>query len=755
MIRVFGLVIMLVMGFSVLGQNKPGTEVRIKKATGAIQLDGILDEADWTSADVASGFYLNYPADTLRAGFGTEARFTFDEHHFYISYVCYDDEKPLIVQSMRRDFEWSLNDNVGIYMDPYNDYTNGFFFGISPYGVQREGTMSGSGVDDTGYNMNWDNKWFGEVKRYKDKWVAEISIPFKSFRYNSGANWNICIIRQDVKHNQVSSWIRTPIQNLPSSFPFAGKLIWETPPPQPGTNVSLIPYSIVSSYTDKENNVPREVTPNVGFDAKVGITPSMNLDMTINPDFSTVDVDKQIVNLSRYEFQYPERRQFFLENSDLFSAAGFTTYTQPFFTRRIGLIADTTGALTRVPIIYGARLSGKIGSKWRLGAMNLLTGKKESLGLPAQNYSVAVVQRQVFSRSTLGFIFVNKQNEINGDYDSTKFYNPSLLAEKNILGTTQTVLKKYNRIVGADFSLVTKNNRWGGKMYYHRSFESYRSGSDYSSGLYIYQNRRNLQLNFGGVAIGRNFNADVGFMPGQYLYQGYYSIFVMGDVPLYPKSDKVVMHGPGFEVGPTYLPDGTLMEIANTYRYSFKFRNTAMLMAKTIFNFQRLPSDFNPLYPFGDTTLLAGQTYRWREHSLDYSSDTRKVFTYKIKASGGEYYNGQRIGIGGTVSYRVQPYGNFSVTWDYNDIRLPGVYGSAKILLLSPRLDLTLSRKVFLTSFFQYNDRFNNVNFNSRFQWRFRPASDFFIVYAENYIPSTLGTKNRSLVLKFTYWFNL
>jgi hypothetical protein len=511
----------------------------------------------------------------------------------------------------------------------------------------------------------------------------------------------------------------------------------------------------VSSYTDKENNTPREVAPNTGFDAKVGITPSLNLDMTINPDFSTVDVDKQIVNLSRYEFQYPERRQFFLENSDLFSAAGFTTYTQPFFTRRIGLISDTSGALTRVPILYGARISGKIGSKWRLGAMNLLTGKKASLGLPAQNYSVAVVQRQVFSRSTLGFIFVNKQNDLNGDYDSTRFYNPSLLAEKSINGTTQTFLKKYNRIVGADFSLVTKNNRWGGKVYYHRSFDSYLPGSDYSSGLFIYQNRRNLQLNFGGVAIGPNFNADVGFMPGQYLYQGYYTPFVMGDIPLYPKSEKIVTHGPGFDLSPTYLPNGTLMEISNTYRYGFKFRNTATMMLKTTFNFQRLPSDFNPIYPFGDTTLLAGETYRWKEYSLMYSSDTRKLFTYKLLASGGEYYNGERIGIGGTVSYRVQPYGNFSVTWDYNDIRLPGVYGSAKILLLSPRLDLTLSRKVFLTSFLQYNDRYNNVNFNSRFQWRFRPASDFFIVYAENYIPSSFGTKNRSLVLKFTYWLNL
>ena len=740
----------------VYGQNAPGTELIVGKAKGPIKIDGILDEADWKIASVASNFYLNYPTDTLPSPYQTEARVTFDDQFFYVSFVCWDDDKPLVVQSLRRDFEWSMNDNVGLYFDPYNDFTNGFFFGISPYGAQREGAMSGGGIDPmNNFNINWDNKWYSEVTRYPDKWIAEIAIPFKSFRYNSGVTWNISFLRQDIKHNQVSSWIRTPIQNMPASLPFSGKLIWDSPLPQPGTNISIIPYAITSSFTDKENGQPREVTANAGFDAKVGLTPSMNLDLTVNPDFSTVDVDRQIVNLTRYEFQYPERRQFFLENSDLFSAPGFTTYTQPFFTRRIGLIQGSTGNLQRVPIVYGARISGKIGSDWRLGAMNLQTAKVDSLGLPAQNYSVAVLQRRVLARSTLGFVMVNKQSDISGVYDSRKDYHPSLLVERKTPMGTDTVLNKYNRIVGVDFNWITRTNRWGGKVYYHRSFDDYRSGSDYSSGLFINNNRRNLKLGFGGVAIGRDFSAQVGFMPGQLLYQGYLSPFVIADFPMYPKSPRVIQIMPGVESGYTYRLNGSLAEVNTIYKLAFKYRNTAEFKLNVVDNYQLLPSDFNPFYPKGDISLPAGEAYRWFEYRAEYSSNSRRLLTAKLTGALGEYYNGRRRGFGGTLTYRVQPYGNFSVTWDYNDIRLPEPYGRARFLLLSPRLDMTLSRTLFITSFLQYNDRFSNVNLNTRLQWRFRPASDFFIVYSENYLPPALGSKNKSLVLKFTYWFNL
>ena len=151
----------------------------------------------------------------------------------------------------------------------------------------------------------------------------------------------------------------------------------------------------------------REVNPavqnsdlQVGFDAKVAVTPSLNLDLTVNPDFSQVEVDDQIINLTRFEFRFPERRQFFLENSDLFDLAGFPG-ARPFFSRRIGLARDSLGLLQQVPISFGARLSGSLSEKWRLNIFNMQTKEETSIGLPAQNYTVAAIQRNFGAQSNI------------------------------------------------------------------------------------------------------------------------------------------------------------------------------------------------------------------------------------------------------------------------------------------------------------------------------------------------------------------
>src|SRR5262249_35674429 len=164
--------------------------------------------------------------------------------------------------------------------------------------------------------------------------------------------------------------------------------------------------------------------------------------------------DRQVINLTRFEYQFPERRTFFLENSDLFSTPGYPP-TRPFFSRRIGLAADSTVALQKVPIAYGARVSGKIGKNWRIGAMNVQTKKKPELGLPAQNYTVAVVQRQIFSRSNFDLFVVNKQSLGIGKYDSSKYFQSDLV--RNYWNGADTVkkLNLYNRVVGADFNLFT------------------------------------------------------------------------------------------------------------------------------------------------------------------------------------------------------------------------------------------------------------------------------------------------------------
>lgn len=754
-----GLIFCLIFALGVLHagaqtRNRPGHGLAIARAQHPIVLDGVLDEEDWKQAELATNFYLNYPIDSLPAPFQTEVRLTFDDNFFYLSFVCFDDSKPNVAQSLRRDFDWSLNDNVGVYMDPFNDFTNGFYFHVTPYGVQREGSMSAGGTGDNGYNANWDNKWYSVVKRSHDRWVAELAIPFKSFRYNQGQPWNMNFVRQDLKRNQVSSWIATPIQFFPSALAWSGKVQWQTPAPHPGTNISFIPYGITTVEKDDEAGTS-DKTVNAGFDAKVAITPSLNLDLTLNPDFSTVEVDRQVINLSRFEFQYPERRQFFLENSDLFSAPGFTTYSQPFFSRRIGLATDSTGLLRKVPILFGARVSGKIGTNWRVGLMNMQTKETQSLGLPAQNYTVAVLQRRLFQRSNVGIFMVDKESLGLNDYEPNKFYHESLV--KQVWNGTATVpkLNTYNRVAGIDFNLITYNNKWGGKAYYHQSFDDFSTGDNYSYGLSTNYNVRALNLSTGFMGLGKNYNAETGFVPSMSVYPGLFSPWFTGQLKYYPRSGPFVLISPGISYDDTRVPDGTTSDRNVGITYNMSFRNTAMVTALARNVYQKLQSDFDALYPIGDSTFLKGQVFQWNEFDVRYTSNTRKLFTYMARISGGGYYNGVRSGFGGSLSYRVQPYGSFSVSGDYNRIELPPAYGTVTFLLISPRVDFTLTDKIFFTTVVQYNNRYDNVNLNARFQWRYKPASDLFIVYTENYLPEHLVSKNSALVLKLTYWLNI
>jgi hypothetical protein len=409
--------------------------------------------------------------------------------------------------------------------------------------------------------------------------------------------------------------------------------------------------------------------------------------------------------------------------------------------------------LQKVPISYGARLSGKIGSNWRLGVMNMQTEKKASLGLPAQNYTVAVVQRQVFSRSNIDFFVVNKQSLGMGNYDSTKYYNSDLIRTVWTGTKNEKKLNLYNRVIGADFNLFTKSNKWNGDFYYHKSLDDFSKDNNYSYGLFLSYSTRYINAMGGQYGLGRNYNAEVGFVPQQSVYNGYTYSFNRVALTLYPRRGSVTNMGPGIEYDRTQKLDGFFTDKVYLADYTINYKNTGKFFGQIQRIFQWLPQSFNPLDPKTDVSFPSGQQFEWTEWNAQYNSDTRKLFTYTVKASGGQFYNGEKKGLAGTLSYRYQPYGNVTVTYDYNDIRLS--YGSAKFLLISPRIDLTFTNKLFFTTIVQYNTRNNNVGLNARFQWRFKPASDFFVVYTENYFQDNLQSRNRALVLKLTYWLNL
>ncbi|MCW5910744.1 MAG: carbohydrate binding family 9 domain-containing protein [Cyclobacteriaceae bacterium] len=753
--RLIRIAALVLLPFALPAQNKPGMQLPIKKISSPIVLDGKLDEEAWKDASVATGFYMNYPYDTALAPFQTEARLAFDEHMLYVSFVCYDDDTPDLMQSLRRDFDFDRTDNIGIYLGPYNDRINGFYFQVTPYGVQAEGVISTGGAGDDSYNDTWDNKWYSKVVRSKDKWVAELAIPFKSFRYKSMEEWNITFLRWDRKRNLSSSWIATPIQFIPASFAYSGQLVWSELPPKSKGNVSVIPYVAGGAYRDNETlPASRDTDLQVGFDAKIAVTPALNLDLTVNPDFSQVEVDRQVINLTRFEFQFPERRQFFLENNDLFAGAGFPE-ARPFFSRRIGIAKDSTGSLTRVPILYGARLSGSINKQWRISALNMHTKEKLSAGLPAQNYSVAAVQRNFWKQSNITFMYVNKESLKVNDRDTLKYFHEDLLKYRVTGNDTVPAFSRYNRVLTADLDMRSANNTWTANFYYSGSFSPMMTGKRMSGGSFIRYTKRKVNFLAGNTFVQKNYNAEAGFVPSRNVYPGVQSYFGGGEYIMFPKTKRLVNMGVGTELSMNVIPGGRVTDKSFSLGYGFNFMNTSELVFYYYQTYQQLTNSFNPVDAEKYIEFKAGEEYTWDGTGVRVSSDQRKLFYYQLEARYGGFYNGSNFNVTGEMNYRYQPYGSVAVRFDYNDLRLAEGYGKEKLLLVGPRIDLTFTDKIFLTTFVQYNNLADNVNLNTRLQWRYKPASDFFVVYTENYLPENMRSKNRALVFKFTYWLNL
>jgi len=756
--RFFGLVVSyLVLSHFAIAQNPAQqTQYSLQKTKENIVLDGELKEAIWEKSEVATGFYMTIPNDDCPATMDTEVRMTYDEENFYFAVTCFDGNDGYVVQSLRRDWDDPLNENFSIFIDPYNDFTNGFSFGITPFGVQREATID----EGSNTNSDWDNKWYSNVKIYEDRWIAEIAIPFKSIRYSDENKvWNIQFTRNHLKRNEQSSWIAVPQQYEASALTFSGQVKWPKNPPPAGTNISFIPYALGDYNRNFEEPEQDEgLGANAGFDAKIGISPSLNLDLTVNPDFSQVEVDRQVINLSRFEVQFPERRQFFLENADLFSKFGFPQ-SRAFFSRRIGITTDTLGRSEQVPILGGARMSGKVNEKLRVGVLNMLTDKREDLQLPYQNYSVVALQQNILKRSNVAFVFANKENLGIEKGKDINEYNPQI-ARREIEGNdTTTSYKLYNRVIGAEFNLFTEDTRWAGDFYYQRSFDNWNKNGTYNHGAFIRYQRRNYAVRWVHTAIGDGFNAEMGFVPRIGYNQGSLS----PSYTFYPDNKKIINHSISFDV--SYTTNSNFSRVTDhsySLSHNFSFTNTSSASVGLNRNYEYMFFDFSPIAPFNDSLLLQGTDYQWNVIQVNYTSDRRSIFNFDITTSYGGFYNGNRFNFNGNIGYRFQPYGSFAISYDYNAIQLAEGFGKANFYLVGPRLDLTMTDAIFFTGFAQYNNRFDNVNYNLRFQWRFAPASDIFLVYTENFAPNGPidfipgeNTKNRALVLKLTYWLNL
>ncbi|NJL73766.1 MAG: carbohydrate binding family 9 domain-containing protein [Saprospiraceae bacterium] len=720
---------------SCYGTMMEQTPVRVVRASEPILVDGKMDEAAWFKSKPAKDFWLYFPTDSTRAEMQTEVYMVFDDRNLYVAAKCHAVGKDYTVPTLRRDYRAGNSDNVSLVFDPFNDRINAFLFGMTPTGVNREALISGGGQDTEDFASSWDNKWFGEAGIHDGYWVAEFAIPFKTLRYNEGEKfWRFNCYRFDTQSNETSSWMRIPQNQIVMNLAFMGEMIWEEAPPKPGTNVAIIPYTIADYNKDFEAKKDGDFSGNLGGDAKIAVTSGMNLDLTINPDFSQVEVDEQLTNLTRFELFLPERRQFFQENSDLFGRFGAPSIN-PFFSRRVGIAFDTIlQQNVQNPIYYGARLSGKLNNDWRLGLLNMQTASNERNGLPSYNYSVAAVQRRLFARSNIGAIFVNKQTfeEVPEDSEFTP----------------------YNRVVGLDYNLASSDNSWTGKAFYHRAITPEAGNQKFAYSTALFHQKRNYEFGAVHEQIGENFDAEVGFVPRT----GVRRLNSFALLNNYPTKGKVIQHGPFVDAEVFLKNDQGRTDHAFMVGWFASFNDFSELEGGIINEYTRLFEEFNPTRAdtlLNNIKLLQPGDYTYTYLAGEYASDRRKDFSFSLSPTIGQFFNGWRYGLSGSVIRNFPPFISVQLQYDINRVQLPKGFDSASLFLIGPRLDVTFSKALFLSTFLQYNNQIDNFNVNARLQWRFQPVSDFFLVYTDNYFASDLRTKSRAIVVKITYWLNM
>jgi len=458
------------------------------------------------------------------------------------------------------------------------------------------------------------------------------------------------------------------------------------------------------------------------------------LDLTVNPDFSNIEVDELVTNLTRFNIFLPERRTFFLENSDLFADFGVGG-ARPFFSRTIGLDSERQS----VPILYGMRLTGNITPTSRIGVMNVHSLKSDNTS--AQNQSAVSYQKRI-GRSIIQGMFLNRQG-----YDGS-----------------ESISGDYGRNTSLEGIYTSDNGQYilGGGM--HHSFKEDVSGDQGFYTLFAGFTNPSWELQSDNVYMQKNYFADMGFVARIENYDaendrtvrlGYIQNATSASYRYRPITGQIARHtfGAGNEM--TFNTDGSFNERNTNLSY------TAVMRSRAEFGLTINNTELDLLFPFSflsEGVPLPSQKYNFTFLNARYQSDDRKAVSYSARGRTGAFYNGSLNQIVLNTNFRVSPWGNLGVGYQHNELKFPDEYGEGTISALLGKMEIGFNVNVLWTTLFQFQDQNEFMGINSRLQWRFAPMSDIFLVYIDNYdvFNGALGrqvqTNNRALVCKVNYW---
>jgi hypothetical protein len=706
------------------------------RAAGTIQLDGILDEVAWQTAPVARDFIQNDPREGSPATYDTEVRIVYDDDALYFGVFAKDDEPGrMIVNDLKKDFTTDGSDGFRIILDTFRDERNGYQFATNPAGAKWDAQMANEGREN---NVNWDGIWDVATSVSETGWNAEIRIPFRTLKFSDAEQqvWGLNFERKVRRLNEDSYWAPIPriydIQRVSLAGTVEGLRGL-----QPGKNLRFKPYALTSSNTAGGGGARGDF--DAGIDVKYGVTSGLTWDFTVNTDFSQVEADEQQINLSRFSLFFPEKRDFFLENSGIFvfggggggvsavagvSAAGgggggggggrqnAAQEMRLFFSRRIGL-SDSGVA---IPILAGTRLTGREG-RFSMGLLNIQ--QRDQATVPSTNFTAIRVRRDIFANSDIGAMVLNKEEE--GSH--------------------------YNRTAGLDANL-----RFGfftGNVYAAQTFSpegvTAEAGSEYATRASARWEDRVWQIAGRYDTIGPDFNDEMGFVPRTNVN----STFAYVGRRFRPQSMSKWLREmrPHWQIDSYARQEGDGLDSRYMdFHFFNNFQDGSSMEVGANSNVEvvRAPFTINS----GRGRIEPGR-YEFYEYFAFWNTNAAARFSVNSRFSTGDFYDGHRNAYTFGPSVRLNENLNASVNLQVNDIELSS--GSFVSTLVTGRVNYSFNTKMFLNALLQYNSDTRQVSSNIRFNIIHRPLSDFFLVYNERRDERVGDLLDRAIVAKMTY----
>ena len=702
-------------------QAEHDTILRAIPVSGAPKLDGILDEPLWKDAPLFDKFVQQVPDEGKPATERTEVRivYTSDKLYFGVT-VFYSEPHKMIANELRYDQPrmYAQDDTFSIMLDTFHDHRNGYLFLINALGARNEWACTEEGRH---WNRYWDPVWDVATKLRPDGWSAEVEIPFKSLRYDGEGGWGINLRRSILYRNEwVHATLIPPGYNHPSQG--IGKLssaaalegldgITES------RNLELKPF-VTAAAVETEVDIPGVVPQSdiqPGIDIKYGFTPNLNLDLTVNTDFSHVEVDQQQINLTRFGLFFPEKRAFFQEGQGIFDfGVGRGNYrVLPFFSRRIGLEDGRP-----VPIRAGARLTGKLGP-YSLGLLGMRT--KDAGLYSATSFSVIRLKRDVLQRSSVGLLFTDRR-------------------------PTGPVNSSANQVAGVDanFAFFTKSKV---DLFWARSNQEIPGTSSTSYRAHLLLESDLLGLETDWMQVGDTFRPEVGFVQRDDMDRRYLGLQVS------PRPGRWRMRKVYFRSSVDYVENlrGLLETRHLASGVEIEFDNADELSGNWVRSYEALE---RPFLVAGLLPVAPGE-YRFDHWAARFVSSQHRNVSAAINLAGGGFFDGTRYDFGAATKLKINQHLFIDLEYSTSDIQLTS--GDLRTHLAGLRSSVALNTRLFGAAVVQWNSVSREFGVNVRLRYTYRPGSDFYIVFNERMTrPGDLWFLNeRSLTVKWTYLFQV